>query len=57
VTLLQHNIFIPSAKLKGKFNKVCYVCVWRGGGAGCTNRGCSVLTIVLVLGADVVLFA
>lgn len=22
VTLLQHNIFIPSAKLKGKFNKV-----------------------------------
>lgn len=23
VTLLQHNIFIPSAKLKGKFNKVC----------------------------------
>lgn len=23
VTVLQHNIFIPSAKLKGKFNKVC----------------------------------
>lgn len=30
VTLLQHNIFIPSAKLKGKFNKV--------GGAGCGGR-------------------
>lgn len=30
VTLLQHNIFIPSAKLKGKFNKV--------GGLGCRCR-------------------